>query len=441
MRVLEYGKNDMNAVFNRKGVPVIQAREAVRGIIESVRAEGDKALLEYTRRFDHVELRTIRVSDEEMTAAFERIDPKVATAIRFAHKNITALHKAQYRKINRQWMTEIAPGVKVGERIAPIDSVGCYVPGGLAAYPSTVLMNIVPAKVAGVKRTVVVSPPKNMSDSVLAACRIARVNEVYRVGGAQAIAALAYGTESIKPVSKIVGPGNQYVVSAKLMVFGKVGIDSPAGPSEILIIADDSADPSYIASDILAQAEHSADAQCVLTTTSRRLANEAMRLVSELAQASERKDIISSSLENFSVVLTRNLSESIDFANQYAPEHLEILTNYADAVSKEIRNAGAIFIGPFSPVAAGDYASGGNHVLPTGGAAKFSGQLSVRDFLKSTSIQKISKAGLKRIAPTITTLAELEGLNEHRRSVEARLEDQTSATESGFRPLKKQSLS
>jgi histidinol dehydrogenase len=334
----------------------------------------------------------------------KRIDKNLLKALKHAHSNITKYHKEQFKHIKKSWNIEVEAGVNVGERISAVDSAGCYVPGGRASYPSTVLMTAIPAKVAGVKRIVVTSPPE-ISDAILAACSICRVDEIYRVGGAQAVGALAYGTESIKKVSKIVGPGNKYVMAAKNLVYGIVDIDMPAGPSEVLIIADNSANVDFIAADLRAQAEHDPDAQCILVSDSKMLLDN----VSKKAP------------ENSIGVLAGNVKDCIEFANLHAPEHLEIIAKNARSVAEKIINAGAIFIGPYSPVAAGDYASGANHVLPTGGAARFSSPLSVRDFLKTTSVQEISKTGLKKLGTTIISIAEAEGLDKHKESIEKRL--------------------
>jgi histidinol dehydrogenase len=420
MKVLEYGRDDLKAVISRPGVDYSAAAAPVREIIDSVRVRGDRALIDYTRKFDSVELKSLKITAEEMGKAYGRLDLSVVKALEAAHKNIRALHKAQYDGLRGEWMYPVDEGVTVGERMGPIESVGCYVPGGRAAYPSTVLMTVVPAKIAKVKRVVVVSPPP-ISDVVLAACKVAGADEVYAVGGAQAVAALAYGTETIKPVAKIVGPGNKYVTSAKMQVYGQVDIDMPAGPSEVLIVADESANPAFIAADILAQAEHDPNAQCVLASTSRKVIDEVRKAVEAEAKVSQKKDIIAKSSENITLIKTSSVAEAVEFANQYAPEHLEIHTKRAEEDAKGIVNAGAIFIGQYSPVAAGDYASGGNHVLPTSGAAKYASQLSVRDFLKTTSIQAITREGLRRIAPTIIALAQEEGLTEHRKSIEKRL--------------------
>jgi histidinol dehydrogenase len=421
MKTLVFGKDDLKAVIGRPGLDYGKTISYVAEIVEGVRAGGDKALMEYTQKFDSAKPKQLRVSGAELSKAFSSLDSQVVKALERAHRNIRSLHLAQNEGIRREWMHEVTEGVLVGEKITPLESVGCYVPGGRASYPSTVLMTVVPAKIAGVKRVVVVSPPP-ISDEVLAACKIAGADEVYHVGGAQAVAALAYGTESIKPVVKIVGPGNKFVTAAKMLVFGAVDIDMPAGPSEVLIIADDSANPEYIAADVLAQAEHDPNAQCVLATDSKTLAKEVCETVEKEAKSSEKKEILQKSLANFTVVLTKSTAESIAFSNQYAPEHLEIHTRRAEDDAKKTVNAGAIFIGPYSPVAAGDYASGGNHVLPTSGAAKYSSQLSVRDFLKSSNMQMLTKEGLKKISATITTIARQEGLTEHAKSVEKRLQ-------------------
>jgi histidinol dehydrogenase len=420
MRVLEYGKDDLKAVMSRAGVDYHDIWGIVGKIVDSVKSGGDDALREWTKKLDGVGNASIRIAPEELEAAYERTEKAVINALETAHMNIKAVHKAQLGAMKKEWTLKVAEGVLVGERMTPIMSVGCYVPGGRASYPSTVLMTATPAKMAGVKRVVVASPPR-ISDTVLAACRIAGVDEVYQAGGAQAIAALAYGTETIAAVSKIVGPGNRYVTAAKMQVYGQVAVDMPAGPSEILVIADGSADPVIVAADVLAQAEHDPAAQCVVATDSKRLAEAVAAEVERGANNSGRREILGKSLENFTILMTASTEESVRFANDYAPEHLEIHTAKPGAVAEKILNAGAIFIGPYSAVAAGDYASGGNHVLPTSGAAKYSGQLSVRDFLKSTSIQRITRDGLKKLAPSILALAQQEGLTEHRKSIEKRL--------------------
>jgi histidinol dehydrogenase len=320
------------------------------------------------------------------------------------------------KHVKKAWSTRIEEGVYVGEKVSSIESAGCYVPGGRASYASTVLMNCIPARTAGVRRVIIASPPP-ISDAILAAADICGVSEVYQIGGAQAIAALTYGTESIKKVDKIVGPGNIYVMAAKMLAYGKVGVDMPAGPSEALILADESTDPRLIAADVLAQAEHDPNARCVVVSDTERAISAAQREIRKQLASLKTKKVAEQSLAHAVFVLTKNLKESVDFANRYAPEHLEVLVKNPKKAAEKIRNAGAVFVGPYSPVAAGDYCSGGNHVLPTAGAARFSSELSVRDFLKTTSIQEISEKGLGRLCETVAKLADTEGLPAHKNSV------------------------
>ncbi|MDD5111326.1 MAG: histidinol dehydrogenase [Candidatus Altiarchaeota archaeon] len=418
MKVFSYKKDvtDVSALISRSKVDVSAASGVASGILNDMKARGDAALFEYTKKFDNVNLtsKNVRVSPEEISAAARRVNPELLRALRHARNNISKFHSRQLKNINRRWSIAIEQGVEVGEKILPIDSAGCYVPGGRASYPSTVLMTSIPAKVAGVKRVVVASPPE-IPDSILAACHVCNVDEVYRMGGAQAIAALAYGTKSVKPVSKIVGPGNKYVLAAKNLVYGTVDIDMPAGPSEVLIIADDTTNPDYAAADLLAQAEHDPDAQCVIVSNSRALL-DSVSIELERRKKGESRPVSG----NIHGVLVKTMAEAVEFANEYAAEHLEIMARNAASIEKKITNAGAIFIGPYAPVPLGDYASGANHVLPTGGAAKFASPLSVRDFLKACSVQNISKAGLKKLGTTAMTLAQAEGLLRHRKSIEER---------------------
>jgi histidinol dehydrogenase len=407
MRVFQYPMDleRLKSVVSRSQVDLSGAKEVSSRILQDIRLNGDAALFKYTREFDHVDLsrRGVRVPAGELRKAAGRQDKRLLAALRHAGRNITRFHKRQLSQVKGDWNIMVEQGVSVGERVSALESVGCYVPGGRASYPSTVLMTCIPAKVAGVRRVVVASPPE-IPDSILAACHICGVDEVYRMGGAQAIGALAYGTASIKPVCKIVGPGNKYVLAAKSLVYGIVDVDMPAGPSEVLIIADDTADPGFVSADLWAQAEHDPDAQCVLASTSKRLIEK----VSEDAPG------------NAVGILAGRIRDCIDFANLYAPEHLEVLTRNPRKVAGKVVNAGAIFIGPYSPVPVGDYASGGNHVLPTGGAARFASPLGVRDFLKVTSIQEVSRAGLMKLGTSIRTLARAEGLEKHAKSVETR---------------------
>lgn len=422
MRILEYGKDDLSAVFKRQTTDYSGAFDKVKTIISDVEKEGDDALKKYTLMFDKQDVKSAKISEKEIDAAVKRLDKKVFAALKAAHKNIAKLHKTQYSKVALKWMCEVEKGVSVGEKATPLDSVGCYVPGGRASYPSSVLMTVTPAKIAGVKRVVVVSPPP-VSDAVLAACRIAGADELYQVGGAQAVAALAYGTKTIKGVSKIVGPGNKYVTAAKMLVYGRVDIDMPAGPSEVLIIADKTANPYFIASDILAQSEHDPNAQSVLVSNDKKILSTVRTIVDVKMRTSQRRELLEESSKNITFIKSKNEIESVKIANQYAPEHLELHTQNPDKVAEGIINAGAIFVGGYSPVAAGDYASGGNHVLPTGGAARFSPQLSVRDYLKTSNVQKLTKQGLKNLSSTIISLAEAEGLMEHAQSIRERFEN------------------
>ena len=417
MKVVKYSsKDELKAILERGNASYAETIDVVKTILSDVQKDGDAALFAHTERFDKFPLSNgnIKVTPAEIKEAYRKADKSLLAALKHAKKNISKFHQAQYKKVASGWKTTTDEGVSVGEVVTPIENVGCYVPGGRASYPSTVLMTCTPAKIAGVKRIVVVSPPP-INPTVLVACDIAGVDEIYRAGGAQVIAALAYGTHSIKKVNKIVGPGNKYVTAAKMMVYGIVDIDMPAGPSEVLIIADNTSNPKYIALDLLAQAEHDPDAQSLLVTDSEELIEKAT------AEISDNKKEIKKPLGQIIAVKTNTTAESIAFANEYAAEHLEIATKNPDTVAKKIKNAGAIFTGPYSCVTAGDYASGGNHVLPTGGTARFASQLSVRDYLKTTSIQKITEKGLKKLSKTITTLAQAEGLQAHKKSVEKRI--------------------
>jgi histidinol dehydrogenase len=381
----------------------------VRDIIEEVKSRGDEALRYYSKKFDGAAIIDFRVRQEEFTEAVEDADPQVKQAIEKAIENIHAFHARQPKDA---WTWE-KPGVTLGQVSRPLERIGCYIPGGRAAYPSTVLMTVIPAQVAGVEEIVCITPPDDKGRAnplVLLACDMLGVREVYKVGGAQGIAALAYGTESIQGVDKIVGPGNVYVTAAKVLVSGRVAIDFPAGPSEVLIIADETADPGYIALDMMAQAEHDPRARCVLVTTSQPLAEEVMR---ELKA--------SSSEENALILVAAELEEALDFANQYSPEHLEVIVKEPEALLEGVKNAGSIFLGEYTPVALGDYASGTNHVLPTAGMAKVYSGLSVRDFIKTMSFQKFDRDALKELADVVITLAELEGLRAHAESVRRRL--------------------
>jgi histidinol dehydrogenase len=401
---------------------------AVRAIIAQVRRDGDAALLELTRRFDRLDLAAtgIRVSQAEIAHAVAACDREQMAALQLARDRIEAHHRRQLPADDR-YRDQL--GAELGSRWTAVESVGLYVPGGLASYPSSVLMNAVPARVAGVPRIamVVPSPGGEMNPLVLAAAHFAGVDEVYRIGGAQAVAALAYGTESIRPVAKIVGPGNAYVAAAKRQVFGVVGIDSIAGPSEVLVIADQDNDPDWLAADLLAQAEHDTAAQAILMTDDAGLAGRVKAAVVRQLAELPRGNIAGASWETFgAVILLRSLDEAPPLADRIAAEHLEIATRDPDALAARIRNAGAIFLGAHTPEVIGDYVAGSNHVLPTARSARFASGLSVLDFMKRTSILRLDPAALEALAPAAMTLASAEGLDAHRRSVAIRLRPDSS---------------
>jgi histidinol dehydrogenase len=396
---------------------------AAHAIVADVAVRGDQALRDYTRKFDHFDLDRagLRVTGEEIAAALGKCERHTLDALSFARDRIEAFHRRQMPQDDR--FTD-ALGVELGARWTAIDAVGLYVPGGTAAYPSSVLMNAVPAKVAGVPRLVMVVPAPNgvLPPLVLAAAKIAGVDEIYRVGGAQAVAALAYGTATIAPVAKIVGPGNAYVAAAKRIVFGKVGIDMIAGPSEVLILADASGNADWIAADLLAQAEHDASSQAILIADDEELAGAVERAVEQQVARLPREKIAGASWRDFGAVfLVRNLDEALPLVDAIAPEHLEIVAADAERIAGRIRNAGAIFIGAHTPEAIGDYVAGSNHVLPTARSARFSSGLGVLDFMKRTSILKCGPEQLRALADAAITLGSAEGLDAHARSIAIRL--------------------
>jgi histidinol dehydrogenase len=397
--------------------------DAVAAIIAKVRAEGDSALIELTRRFDGLDLEVagIRVAAAEIEAARAKIDAKTLAALELAHERILDHHKRQLPSDDRY--TD-ATGVELGNRWTPVSSVGLYVPGGTASYPSSVLMNAVPAKVARVKRVVMVVPAQKgvLNPLVLVAASLAGVDEIYRVGGAQAIAALAYGTESIAPVAKIVGPGNAYVAAAKRQVYGQVGIDMVAGPSEVVVIADRENDPAWIAADLLAQAEHDEAAQSILITADASFAEDVVAAVETELSTLPREATARASWRDYgAVILVRSLDEAPALADRLAPEHLEIATSDPETLAARVNDAGAIFVGRYTPEVIGDYVAGTNHVLPTARSARFASGLSVLDFVKRTSILKLDAESLAALGPAAMTLAQAEGLEAHRRSVAIRL--------------------
>ena len=400
---------------------------AVAEILAKVKSEGDKALFAYTKQFDKVEINkdTIRVTEEEIKEAYDTIDPALLDVIRKALVNIRTYHEKQ---IQNSWFTSTTNGTMLGQKVTPLNRVGVYVPGGKAVYPSSVLMNIVPAKVAGVPHIVMTTPPGKdgkVCASTLVAAREAGADEIYKVGGAQAVGALAYGTESIPKVDKIVGPGNIFVALAKKAVYGYVSIDSIAGPSEILVLADETANPRYVAADLLSQAEHDELACAILITTSREFADKVNQEVKGFVEVLSRKEIIQKSLDNFGYILiAEDMDEAIEAANEIAPEHMEIVTANPFEDMMKVKNAGAIFIGEYSSEPLGDYFAGPNHVLPTNGTAKFFSALSVDDFIKKSSIVYYSKAALRDIHKDIVQFATSEQLTAHANSIAVRFEEE-----------------
>ena len=397
--------------------------DAVQLIIEDVRERGDAALIELTKRFDGVDLGQlgIRVGGQEIAGAAKSVDPETLEALTLARDRIERHHARQIPEDDR-YVDPI--GVELGYRWTPVSSAGIYVPGGTASYPSSVLMNAVPAVVAGVERIAMAVPASEGSipPLVLAAAHLAGVKEIYRIGGAQAIAALAYGTETIEPVAKIIGPGNAYVAAAKRQVFGQVGIDMIAGPSEVLVVADQGNDPAWLASDLLAQAEHDASSQSILMTDSADLANAVEQAVAQQLKALPRGEIAGQSWQNFgAVIVLEELDQAPALIDRVAPEHLEIATDDPEALLAQVKNAGAIFLGRHTPEVIGDYVAGSNHVLPTARSARFSSGLGVLDFMKRSSILKLTAESLAELAPAAVTLAKAEGLEAHARSVQIRL--------------------
>lgn len=400
---------------------------AVAEILDKVKNEGDAAMFAYTKEFDKVEVtaETLRVTEEEVKEAYEKVDPALIDVIRKALVNIRDFHEKQRQN---SWFTSTTKGTMLGQKITPLERVGVYVPGGKAVYPSSVLMNIVPAKVAGVEQIVMTTPPGKdgkVNPTTLVAAKEAGADEIYKVGGAQAIGALAYGTESIKKVDKIVGPGNIFVALAKKAVYGHVSIDSIAGPSEILVLADETANPRFVAADLLSQAEHDELASAILITTSRELAEKVDKEVAGFVEVLSRKEIIQKSLDNFGYILiAENMDEAIEAANAIASEHMEIVTKNPFEVMMKVKNAGAIFIGEYSSEPLGDYFAGPNHVLPTNGTAKFFSPLSVDDFVKKSSIVYYSKDALKEIHKDIVQFATSEQLTAHANSIAVRFEEE-----------------
>ncbi len=421
----EVSEDILKNLLKRSTTNYGEFEQRVAEIVDNVKENKDKALFDYTLKFDKCSLTkdTVRVSKEEIKEAYEKLDKEYIEVIKEAAANIADFHKRQLRNT---WIETRPDGSILGQRITPLESTGCYVPGGKAAYPSSVLMNIVPAKVAGVQRIVMVTPPSaegKVNPGTIVAADIAGATEIYKVGGAQAIAALAYGTESIPKVDKITGPGNIYVALAKKAVFGNVGIDSIAGPSEIVVLADESANPRFVAADLLSQAEHDEMASAILVTTSEKLANEVSDEVDGFLKVLSRENIIRASLDNFGyIIVADTIDEAINTVNDIASEHLEILTVNPFETMTKIKNAGAIFLGEYSSEPLGDYFAGPNHILPTNGTSRFFSPLSVDDFIKKTSIISYSKDALCKVHEKIELFAKNEGLTAHANSIAVRFE-------------------
>jgi histidinol dehydrogenase len=392
--------------------------KVVTSIVDDVRARGDQALIEYTARFDQVDLKPseLRIAEDELHRFAAGADERVVLALREAIRNVRTFHE---RQVEESWTIAPANGIRLGQRITPLERVGLYIPGGTAAYPSSVVMNVVPAQVAGVERIVVTTPPRTLAENSAVAAALLELNvtEVYAVGGAQAIAALAFGTETVPRVDKITGPGNKYVAAAKKLVFGVVGIDSIAGPTEVVIVADETARPEFVVADLLAQAEHGEDASAVLITDDEMLANAVADELDRQLQSLPRREIAETSLKQYgAIIVVKTLDDACSIANELAPEHLEIVTRDDEALAAKIRHAGAIFFGAYTPEAVGDYIAGPNHVLPTGRTARFSSALGVYDFVKRTSLLHYSREALDSVAESVAVLAEKEGLAGHARS-------------------------
>ena len=431
MRIIELSedtrKNILGDLLKRSPSHYSQYESTVNEIIESVRAQGDQALFEYTRKFDHFSLSAdnIRVTDEEIKEAYERLEPGLAEVFRKAADNIRAFHTKQLRN---SWFDAKEDGTILGMKFTPIARAGVYVPGGKAAYPSSVLMNVIPARVAGVGEIIMMTPPGadgRVNPGTLVAADIAGVDAIYKAGGAQAIAAMAFGTQSVPKVDKIAGPGNIFVALAKKAVYGYVSIDSVAGPSEILVLADETANPRYVAADLLSQAEHDELASAILITTSRDLAQKVSEQVDAFTRQLSRKDIISRSLDNYGYILVaEDMKEALEAVNEIASEHLEILTANPFEVMTKVRNAGAIFLGEYASEPLGDYFAGPNHILPTNGTARFFSPVNVDDFIKKTSIISYSREALEKVHRDIEKFAESEGLTAHANSIKVRFETQ-----------------
>lgn len=423
IKIYRYGEVPNSEIFSRS-YSERDVSGTVAEIIANVRANGDAALREYSEKFDGVRLTELEVSPDEMEEALQSVDEKFVSVLKRAAENIYAFHK---RQVRNSFIINDRDGVVMGQKIMPLEKVGLYVPGGTAAYPSSVLMNCIPAKIAGCREIVMVSPPTcagHINPVILAAAKIAGVDRVFSVGGAQAVAALAYGTETLPRVDKIVGPGNAFVAEAKKQVYGRVAIDMIAGPSEILIVADSKSDPAYVAADLLSQAEHDRLASAVLVTDSEELARRVSEQIEEQIPKLLRADIARASIDNNGkIIIAENLMSAVEISNEIAPEHLEICTDDPFDWLDKIRNAGSVFLGRYCPEALGDYLAGPNHTLPTSGTARFSSPLSVDDFIKKTQFTYFTESALSDVAKDVAYFAEKEGLTAHAKSAVIRTED------------------
>ncbi|MHA2035229.1 MAG: histidinol dehydrogenase [Promethearchaeota archaeon] len=410
----------------RTATQIESVQESVVSIIHEVRENGDEAIIKFTKNFDKVELSSkhIQVSEHEISKAYERCDADLIRSIKYAKDNLLKFHKAQVRE---DWLIEIEKGVTAGQIYRPLEMLGIYIPGGRAIYPSTVLMIAAPAYVAGIKEIIMCSPPQpdnKIAPEVLVAANEFGIKKIFKVGGAQAIAAMAYGTKTIPKVQKIVGPGSIWVNTAKQLLSNIIAIDNPAGPSEILIICDETANPKYVIVDLLSQIEHDPDNIGIIVSTSEDVINQIKKTIEEYVVTSKRRDIIEEALINNSLIIkAEDIEDCIRISNLIAPEHLEILTKDPNKLLEKIVNAGAVFLGPFSPVSLGDYCAGTNHVLPTGGTAKTYSGLNIYDFLKTMAVLRCEREGLVKLSSTAIKLSEFEGLFSHKRSIEERLKD------------------
>lgn len=422
IKIMKYGEVSANEIFARTE-PTFDVADIVTDIIENVKENGDKALFEYSEKFDKANLTSLEVTEAEIEEAFSFVEPRFIEVLKKAAKNIEEFHKKQVRN---SFVLNETEGVVTGQKVTPIEKVGLYVPGGTAAYPSTVLMDSIPAKIAGCQYICITTPPSSdgkVNPVILAAAKIAGVDKIFKVGGAQAVAALAYGTETVKKVDKIVGPGNAFVAEAKRQVFGRVSIDMIAGPSEILVIADGKSDPSFVAADLLSQAEHDKNASAVLVTDSEELANKVANEIENQLKQLSREEIARVSVDNNGkIIVADNLEDVFAVANEIAPEHLELCVDNPFDYLDKIKNAGSIFMGRYCPEALGDYFAGPNHTLPTSGTARFSSPLSVDDFVKKSQFVYYSKNALDKVAQDVAFFAEKEGLTAHAKSASIRSE-------------------